>query len=651
MKPQKPSVFAFGSFLFDPEDGQLSLNGIPVRVNRQIVELLELLVVNAGQLVTREQIRQSLWPDQEFLNHEKIITNAISRLRHILRDNPADPKYIESVPKRGYRLVVKVQQLEVERSEPAVELASVGELRIEATDFDLPQGYSLEAETIPRRRFFGKRRNLLYAVALVLAGVAVSWRVWMVRRAERASAAISLGVAPFETSGVGAKELAESFRLDLTDSLAQLPHVNVRAAHSLELFSLDAPTFRERANKLGLDALLLGRFTLEGNECHVQLELVRGKDLVHIATFQHTVSRDELAGLRDKIQMETFASLKLAETERGESPPSAIGGTSDPRAYDAYLRAGYHLAQQTKDSLRLALKEYTEAVTIDPHFAKAYARRARTYFFLEQNNLVSDEEGFRESTESAQRALELDPASAEAHAVLGIVDFMHGWNLPAGEKELRQAISIDPNQPFYHQGLALIFCDEARFPEAFAEIDLAHANDPFWVSAYVTEAHVASVGKDVSRVQSSTRKLMELMPESPHARDGIGNAEWNIGRYVEAIAAWRAMAVIEGDRDRMDMEDRGLEAFRRGGVPAYARVRLEAIASGKGVEAHTNDFVASEWYGYAGDTGHALASIRAAIAKHDSSVLGLAVLPAYDSLQKNAEYEGIVRGLGLEVRR
>ena len=87
------------------------------------------------------------------------------------------------------------------------------------------------------------------------------------------------------------------------------------------------------------------------------------------------------------------------------------------------------------------------------------------------------------------------------------------------------------------------------------------------------------------------------------------------------------------------------------GTYQLERVRLEAIASGKGVEAHTNDFVASEWYGYAGDTGHALASIRAAIAKHDSSVLGLAVLPAYDSLQKNAEYEGIVRGLGLEVRR
>jgi DNA-binding winged helix-turn-helix (wHTH) protein/tetratricopeptide (TPR) repeat protein len=648
MTPERPVVFAFASFVFDPENGRLSHNGVPVRVNNQIIELLELLIVNAGELVTREQIRLSLWPDQAFVNHEKIITNAISRLRHILRDDPANPRYIESVPKRGYRLVVEVHQTYATPEPLATELL----LPTVFNPLELP---SPTRPLTPARitplttRFWRSSATRIYiaygGLAFVVIGL-LAWRWNATHRAPPINAEISLGVAPFEVSGTGAKELAESFRVDLTDSLSQLPHVKVRAAHSLELFSLDGATFRERANKLGLDALLIGRFTLAGNDCHIELELVRGNDLAHIATYRYNVSRAELANVRDTIQRETFRSLKLAGGKQNV-PPAAIGGTSNPQAYDAYLRAGYHLSQQTSDSLRLALNEYQEATTLDPHFAKAYAHEARTYFYLEQNSLISDEEGFRLCGDAARKALALDPSSAEAHADLGILYFLHDWNFSAGEDELRQAIASDPNQPFFHQGLALLFNDEGRFREAFSEIDLAHANDPFWVSAYVTEAHVASVAKDMPRVVSSTRRLMDLVPDSPHGRDAIGNAEWNIGHFLDAIATWRSMAVMEHDPDRVATEDAGLEAFHKNGVPGYAHVRLAAIASGKGVQLHNNDFVPAEWYSLAGETTQALAAIRAGVDKRDSDMLSIGVLPAYDSLRNNPEFKAILRTQGL----
>jgi DNA-binding winged helix-turn-helix (wHTH) protein/Tfp pilus assembly protein PilF/TolB-like protein len=641
MKSQKQPQIAFASFVFDPENGQLMQNGVQIRANKQIVDLLELLLNNAGELVTREQIRKALWPDQEFLNHEKIITNAISRLRYILRDDPASPRCIESVPKRGYRLVAPVEQLFPSRTvEPALERP----LSEPEPEFPL----AISAAARPPRSRMAWRWSYAFALAALLTLSAIGWR-WLAHRTASAVVPISLGIAPFDTSGDGARELAESFRLDLTDSLSQLPQVNVRAAHSLELFSLDESTFRERANKLGLDALLMGRFHVNGQQCHLELELVRGKDLVHIASFQYTVSRDELSGLVDKIQMETFRRLKLSASGAADSSRSiAQGGTSDPHAYDAYLRAGYHLSQQSKDSLRLALKEYDESIAADPHFAKAYAHEARTYFYLEQNSLIPEEEGFRKANLAARKALELDPSSAEAHAVLGIVYFLYNWNLPAGEREVREAIHSDPNQPFFHQGLALIFCDEGRFREALAELDLAHANDPFWVSAYVTEAHVASIAKDTSRLENTERKLMELAPDSPHARDAIANAEWNIGHYPEAIAAWRTMASIEGDADRMALEDRGLDAFRHGGAEAYAKIRLAAIQSGKGTGQHTNDFVAAEWYPVAGEPDQAMQAIHSGIVHHNSAMLGLAVLPAYDSLRRKPEFQAALTEAGLD---
>jgi DNA-binding winged helix-turn-helix (wHTH) protein/tetratricopeptide (TPR) repeat protein len=666
MELHEPTVFAFAAFVLDSENRRLTRNRIPVRINRQMLDLLELLVRNGGRLVTREQIQTALWPDQFLENREKQITNAISRLRHILGDDPAQPRYIESVPRTGYRMIARIHPVEASFKmaarggvAPPVETASpenppppisppetaagpAQSVQTDAPGFDAAGIKKLGATF----RVF-HRRTILYAgAAFLLLGIAVAaWRL-SIPHVTPPPAELSLGIAPFHTSGAGAADLAQSFRLDLTDTLAQLPHVNVRASNSLDLASVDQATFRDQVTHLGLDVLIIGSFTLENNNCHVQLELVRGKDLSHIANFDRTVSRFELASLRNMIQNEVYTSLKLASTS-GELPRTPVGGTSDPRAYDAYLRARFHYSQQSKESLPLAIAEYNEAIAADPQFVNAYAGQARTYFFLLQNDLIAEKDGFRLANEAARHALALDPRSAEAHAALGFIYFLHDANLPAGESELRQAIAIDPNDPVYHQGLALIFCDQARFREAESEIDQAHATDPFWISAYITEAHIASIAQDRPRVEVAIRKIMELAPGSAHARDSIGNAQWNLGLRTEAIATWREMAVIEKDASRIAMEDRGLAAFRSGGVAGYAQVRLDAIHNGMKTAPHSNDFFPPEWYAQANQPEQALKAIRASVAAHDSSVPGMAVLPAYDPLRSNPEFQSILASLGL----
>ncbi len=657
MKARRNPVYAFSSFVFDSENGELTQNGLRVRINKQTADLLTLLIHNAGQLVTRENIREVLWPNQEFLNHEKIITNAVSRLRQIFRDDPTKPQYVESIPKRGYRLVIKVEQLTPNAAEPS----SVAPLAIQARNRQPappPEPVILavaapipEAPAQPARPAKARRKWIYLVPAsavIAIASLAASWII--LHRHPEPEPNMSLGVAPFESSGEDAKELAESFRLDLTDTLSQLPHVSVRGAYSLEHLSLDKNTFEEKASKLGLDAIIFGRFTPQGNHYHLEFEVVRGRDFTHLTSFQYDVTREELASVRDKIQHKIFDLLSVSASGKSHLPDiTAQGGTTDPDAYDAYLRAGYHLSQQTPDSIRLALQEYGEAIARDPNFAKAYAHRARTYIFLGEHNLIPHPESFREADAAANKALQLDPSSAEAHSVLGLVYSLRDWNLKAGESESRKAIQLDPHQPLYHQWLALLLCDQGRFQEALQEIDIAHADDPFWLSAYVTEAHIASFAHDIPRVEATVRKLMELMPESAHARDAIANAQWYIGYYPEAIAAWRAMAQIEGDADRLALEDRGLIAFQTGGPTAYARVRLEAIQSGKGVARHPNDFDPSEWYANADQPQAALQAIHADIEHHDQSILELGVMPSYSSLHQNPEFQSILSSLNLPL--
>ncbi|ACO33397.1 winged helix-turn-helix domain-containing protein [Acidobacterium capsulatum] len=686
MEPQEPTVFSFAAYLYDAENRRLTRNQVPIRINRQMLDLLDLLVRSSGRLVTREQIQKTLWPGQFLDNSEKRITNAVARLRHILGDNSSRPRYIESVPRTGYRLIAPIRVVELARGArpapaallpPAVETAVPAEGLPEVLP-DAPSALSgttatadspslsedREAQTrsagllqppgsasapisgLPRAL---GRRGVFYAagVLLLLAGM-LAMAPRLKRRPAAAPAEITLGIAPFQASGPGAASLAQSFRLDLTDTLSQLPHLDVRASNSLDLLNLDRSTFRAQATHLGLDVLILGSFTLQNNECHVQLELVRGNDLSHIASFNRTVSRYELADLRTMIQDEVYRSLKLSPVSGG-LPTTPIDGTSNPLAYDAYLRAQYHFSQLTGNSLVLAVAEYNEAIADDPNFVDAYAGQARAYIFLVQNDRIGESEGYTLARQAARHALALDAHTAEAHADLGFIYFLQSWNLKAGERELRQAISANPDDPFYHQGLALIYSDEGRFHEAEAQINQALAVDPYWVSAYITDIHIASVAQDRSRVESDIRKIMQLAPNSTHARDGIANAEWSLGLHLRAIQTWREMAVMDHTPSRIAMEDRGLAAYRRGGVAAYARIRIEAIREGMKTAPHGNDFFPPEWYAQAGETQQALRAIRASIAMHDDGVPGMTVLPAYDSLHSNPEFRALLAGVGLNI--
>jgi DNA-binding winged helix-turn-helix (wHTH) protein/Tfp pilus assembly protein PilF len=665
MVDPKGARFALGSFTFVPEVGELSQNNIRVRINPQVADLLLVLVRNAGQLVTRDQIKEALWPDRELLNHDKVITNGISRLRYILNDDASKPRYIESIPKRGYRLVADVRLLDPIESKifasasPALELEEQPLVLVppESPFMGVPPEIPVPAtyQSWHKRlspglasRFVREHRiwvaGALFGL-LILAGFLVHW-AWA---PPEPTGIVSLGIAPFDVSGPGAEELAGSFRLELADVLAQLPQVQVRAAHSLELLKINQPVSGGQVPQLGLDAILFGRFVVDGSIYHLQFELVRGNDMSHIASFQYSGTRNQLAAIRDEVQTETFSHLKLARGWRPAPLSIRQNGTADPEAYEHYLRAHYHFMQQTPDSLRLAVEEYQAAAQQDPKFSKAYAGLANTYIFLWQHDVIDQQEGYRLAMPAIQKALALDASSAEAHAALGAIHYLHDWDLKAATEELQEALRSDSNQPVFHQWLALVLCDEGRFREAFLQIDQAHLEDPLWVSAYITDAHVASDAQDHGRMTSVSHRLMQLMPESSHVRDAVANVEWDDGRFTDAIADWRAAAVIDGDKERAHVEDLGLEAYRRGGVRAYAQIRLKAIDNDEDAARHANDFELPEWYALAGEKAQALSAIRQEVANHDPEILQLAVLPAFASLHSDADFQAILNQLHLSI--
>jgi DNA-binding winged helix-turn-helix (wHTH) protein/Tfp pilus assembly protein PilF len=627
--------FVFSALVFDAESGELTRNGFNLRVPDQAARILTILLERPGQVVTREDMRRSLWPAGEFVDYDHSINNSISQLRDVLRDDSRTPRFIETIPKRGYRFLADVRIVPDLANDPNPALERGEESRTDRL---------VETPAEQHSRWRWKWLPTVAGVVMVLGIVAfvINRKAPLTHRQDT-----YIGIAPFEVSGDDAEQLAESFRLDLTDAVSQLPAVQVRAAHSFPKGKRDDAGIPGLARNLQIDTLLFGKFTVQGDDCLLQFELVRGRDAIHLASLQYRGTKSELEAIRDKAQRDIFTRLALApSTER-----PARGNTENPRAYEAYLRARYHLSQWTDESVTKSMSEFESAIAEDHAFAKAYSGMASAHFVLAEHEAAPKPESYRQAKELAAKAIALDPSVAEAHAMLGQIALNQDWNFSLAEKELRRAVELEPNQAIYHLWFSVLLCVQNRFEESLQQIDLAHSADSFWPPVYMTEIFLAGAARQYERSIDAGKKLTALMPDWSLAYDQLGLTLWYAGRQDEAIDSWRKMAMLEKDTARVKLEDRGREAFRRGGVPAYAQVRIEAAKSGTHWAHAENDFDLAEWYFYAGSREQALQALEAKVARHEPGALQIAINPSYEDLHQDPRFLALLTRIGITLPR
>jgi DNA-binding winged helix-turn-helix (wHTH) protein/tetratricopeptide (TPR) repeat protein len=660
------NLVGFSVFTFDPASGELKRNGRSLRVPPQTILLLTILLERAGTIVTRDELRQLLWPNGEFIDHEHAINRAINYLRMVLRDTAKKPQFIETLPKRGYRFIAEItlplpaEPTAAISDAPPLKDATIAALRTlipetpapapnpeptrTATVIDIPSTLLPQPVLLPRLR--GERWDSqwqwLVAACLILgAGLVI-----ILARPHPANArpVISVGIVPFDTPNTRSEQLGESLRMDLTDALSQLPSVQLRASHSFANLKRDDAALRDTARALHLDALLLGKFSLDGDRCALQLELVRGSDAVHMASFRYTGTVSELATIRDKVQKDIFASLQLG----GQSIQAGGGSTQNPLAYSAYLQARDLASRRTVASLNGAIAQYIDSTERDPSFARAYAGMATAYMSL--GSLTDPIVHLHEAQLFAQKALQLDPRLAEPHAVLGFVALRKDWNASVGENELRRAVDLEPNEAAYHGWLAEALADEGHFQDALHHVDIAHTEDPLWPEIDAIDVFVSGAARQNARAVDAAVRVVKLVPYSSFAHDQLGWTLFDAGRFEEAIAEWHTMAIMEKDPARADLEDRGLAAYRHGGASAYAALKLDAIANHPDATAsHPNDFAPEEWYAYVGDRDHAITALQQTIDRHDPSAIDLGVNPMLDNLHHDPRFVALLNRVGVTL--
>jgi len=539
----------------------------------------------------------------------------------------------------------------VERAEaPAAPANPVedGLARVEVSLAVTPQAAPLEAPSEFKRSqpFLRRYRKalLVAAAVLIVAGAVGSVAYWRAARQHRESRIVRMGVLPFDALGEGAAQLSESFRLDLMDNLSQLPNVELPAEHSLDRSAGDYAALQRLANSLHLDVLLMGHFVLDKEGCMLRLELVRARDMAHLASFQYNSPKDSLFSIRGRVQRDLFSELQLASAPLHASN----GSTEDAEAYNDYLKARDAAGMGSGESQNEALRLYQAAIDKDPGFARAYSGMAAVHLNL--TNTRGYVEHLPLAKYYAEQALKHDPNLAEAHATMGATVARLDWNLVRAEGELRRAVELEPHTAAYRAWLASTLVSAGKFDEALREVERARAEEPLWPAVYSVQAFCAGSARQYNLMIDSAKMYQKLAPASTHARDLLAWSYYSSGRYKEAIDEWRTMAQQENDSDRVALEDRGWEAFQHGGVKAYARVRVKAIESGnKVIVRHPNDFVPAEWYAAVGDNDKAVANLQALADQHDNNTMFLASNPMLEPLHRDPRFLALLDRLGLTL--
>ena len=640
-------TFAFSAFVFHTETGELLRAGKRLRIPDQAARLLALLLENPGSMLTRDQLKAALWPEGEVLDYDHSIHRVISQLREILRDRSSkSTQLIETLPKRGYRFVAPVREIFDPEAAPRTDLPppipSVDALSTESSPpaVQLSDSKSVLLLASTQRSAWRKPQTLALCAAILLAAVASLWLVythmWVPTKP------LSLGIVPFEATGGDSAPLAESFRLNLADVLSQSPEIETRAVHSFDHVGQDEGQILARAQQLGVDALLFGKFSVIGNQCQLRLELVRSRDGVHLSSFQYSGAREELAAISDRVERDIFERLRPYR----RTIDLNLGRPATSKAYAAYLRGRSYLLQWTDESLLQAVASFQEAITEDPSYARAYAGLASAYFILSQHGNIGSGQYMEKCRAFATKAVALDPTLAEGHAMLGQVALNVDWNFPLAEEQLHRAVDLDPDHAIYRQWLAILLGVEGKYALALEEIDKAHAADPNWAPLYMTEIFLAGSARQFDRADRASDRLLHMMPDWSLAHEQSALNLWAESKYPQAIAEWRYAAVLEKNMDRVWLEDRGAEAIRSGGVPAYARLRLQAIATRKGISHEEQDFVPAEWHAYAGDWGQALAELDQMVTERSQAALQISANPAYIPLHSNQQYLNLLRRIG-----
>jgi TolB-like protein/DNA-binding winged helix-turn-helix (wHTH) protein/tetratricopeptide (TPR) repeat protein len=647
-QPRVSARLRFDGFELDLRAGELRRHGVKLRLRGQPLHVLEILLERAGDVVSREELQSRIWSADTFVDFDHSLHNAIARIREVLGDSAENPRYIETLPRRGYRYIGPLDDENMVAPGPVVTIKPSTRETIEpasrATIGPATQEPDAGLNHVRKRSF--PVRNALVVFALLALGLA-AWTTWRYVRGELPVSPIrSIAVLPLSNlSGDPSEEyLADGMTDQLITDLAKIGSLRVISRTSVMQYKGTKKSLPEIARELNVDAIVEGSVIRSGDRVRVTAQLLRGPTDQHIWAENYDRDRGDILNLQSEVA-DTIAQQVRAQITPAQRAQMRVAHTVNPAAYDSYVRGRiYFTTEYTKpDSLRKAQQLFEESIQKDPNFALAYAGLADTYVYLALDGALPRDEASRSAKKALTRALELDDSIGEAYDTLGVLSWKFDWDWDAADRAFSHALELSPNYSCALEDRAQFLAFRGRRTEALAEIAKVDQLDAGTDSAGTDSASYYML-RDYPRLIEASQRGLLLNSNDWWQHYNLGAGYEGTGRLQEAIAEYQKSAETPGN-DSLQTTVALAHAYRAVGKTAESEKLLRDLE--RNPKAAASGYTMATIYAGLGESDKALQSLEKASAEKPFPVDRLTSDLALDGLRSDSRFQDLLRRLGL----
>jgi len=638
-------IIRFGPYQLDACAGQLTKRGHRIRLQDQPFRILTLLLEREGELVTREELRKTLWSEETFVDFDHSLNAAVMRLREALGDSSENPRYIETVPKRGYRFIGNAEILPTRNGaalEAEAALADPGDNSHAASQVTgVTQIITSTSGRAPR--WAAIRQGILYT-ALFLTSAALVFLI-IERHQNKVNASRnndaqikSVVVLPLENlSGDKNQEyFADGMTDDLIANLAKIRALRVIPRSTAMAYKGTHKPLPQIATELNVDAVVEGTVLRADNRVRITAELVQ------VATDRPVWAETYTGQIGDVLSLQNQVSSAIADEIRIKLTPEEKEKLTEtpavnPEVYENYLKGKYYWNKRSDDSLPKAISYYESATRIDPNYALAFAGLADCYGIIGATifgELPSREASAKAKT-AALRALQLDPSLAEAETSLATTKFNYDWDWMAAEDGFKRAINMNPNYATAYQRYSLYLSAVGRAQESLARVEKARELDPLSTSINFSVGWRYYMARQYDHAIEQLQTTLNLDPTYDVPYIILGQAYEQKGDYVHAIAALRKGAEMSHYSPAMTAPL--AHAYAVAGNKAAAE-KLLAQVLGVARKQYVSPYYLAIIYEGLGRNEEAMDYLEKGFDDHSNGMVFLKVEPQLDALRINPRF-------------
>jgi TolB-like protein/DNA-binding winged helix-turn-helix (wHTH) protein/Flp pilus assembly protein TadD len=626
------SVVQFGAYEIDLHAGELRKAGVRIRVQQQPLRLLEILLEHAGEVVTREELRSRIWPNESFGDFDQAVNVAIAKLRGALGDSADNPRYIETLPRRGYRFLAEVAVV----NRPINKLELLPKVVSSETEESAHEG----AEKRQRSRRLPWRdgwKTLGTAIALVLLVLMVWIFLWRSRQPANTSSSSpirSLAVLPLENLSSDSQDyFADGMTDELITDLAQISALRVISRTSVMPYKGVRKPLPQIARELNVDAVVEGTVLRSDKQVRITAQLIRAPADKHLWAESYEGDVRDTFALQKKVARAIAEQIRIKVTPQEETVLQNVK-VVNPEAYENYLKGRYFLNKRTADSLNKAIYYFNQAIESDPNYPLPHTGLADIYQLSDRPQLAREE---------IQKALALDDQLAEAHNSLARILYLFNRDWEGAEREFKRALELNHNYaPAYHW-YSMYLAVEGRKEQALAEAEKAYELDPL---SAVVGANLAKIFQEAGQNDKAieqAKKTLDLDPDSAVTHAVLGIAYESKRMYAEAITEYKRALQLGGSPgemrgllgysyavsgDRTDAEK--MIAELKSLWPEHARAALDLAVVFSGL----------------GDKENALYWLEKARQMHVSDLIGIGKDSHFVELRSDRRFQALVQQVG-----